>query len=475
MNKLLLLALLGFVLIALTGASDENNGNSLAGEEFALESFESDGLADAEPRRLRKKKKAKKNKKKAKKNKKKAKKNKKKGKKQKKKGKKNNKKKAKKGNNKSQSRNESCDLGCVDSGVKVMKTIKDKISNYLRQAMRAERQSKVGTNKGNKKDNFKQALEDIIEAGGGNESMLMCSGNATSDVAKQMQNLTATLTNCSNAIQLACGNETFPTPPDADEVERCKMKMESITNMSDVCTGKYGAEACTCWSDAKFTEYTADIKNCSMKDYASKVTKAKKKCVQAFGKCRKFEDDVGKQIHLCNQDSGKLTAKLGAAKANNDSLTKIKTKSEALANATSGKIIRRIRAIGNCEAYLSSATDLISAITSDPTQSPTEIRTKVTELEGFSGTCTADEVTKLGSVISAVDEGIAAVAAVMEKIQEKIVALTGAPASDDAIEDASNDSLNDATTAAPSASTVGSRYFKKLALKNVLKYVAKYA
>jgi len=46
---------------------------------------------------------------------------------------------------------------------------------------------------------------------------------------------------------------------DADEVERCKMKMESIRNMSDVCTGKTGAEACTCWSDAKFTEYTADI------------------------------------------------------------------------------------------------------------------------------------------------------------------------------------------------------------------------
>ena len=149
-----------------------------------------------------------------------------------------------------------------------MKVSKAKISNYKTQAIRADKQAKIGAGKKEKKDTFKGALDILIDAGGGDISKLMCSGNASNDGAKQMLNLTMTLSNCSADIDTKCSNASFPAPPDAAEVMTCLMNMEKITNMSEICLTKTGVEACDCWGDVKFTTYVASIKNCSCKSIA---------------------------------------------------------------------------------------------------------------------------------------------------------------------------------------------------------------
>ena len=93
-----------------------------------------------------------------------------------------------------------------------MKMMKDKVANYLRQVSRIEKQNKTGGKKSGKKNVFKPVLSRLQEAGGGNLSSLSCAGSSTSAGAKQMQNLTNTLLNCSIAIKAACDAGNLPQP-----------------------------------------------------------------------------------------------------------------------------------------------------------------------------------------------------------------------------------------------------------------------
>ena len=158
-----------------------------------------------------------------------------------------------------------CDLTCLDKGIKIMKIVQLKITNYKRQSIRVAKQAKLGKGKGEKKGAFKSSLDDLIDAGGGDKSKLMCAGNATNDGAKQMLNLTMTLNNCSDTIKMKCGNESFPTPPEPAVVEACLTDMEKIINASSACLLKTGAEACTCWKDAAFDTAITAIENCTCK------------------------------------------------------------------------------------------------------------------------------------------------------------------------------------------------------------------
>ena len=123
-------------------------------------------------------------------------------------------KKSGKGKKKSGKQSSTCavDEACVTMAVGYMKTMKDKVVNYLKQNDRISKQNSTGEKKNNKKDVFKPAINRLTEAGGGNASALACGGDITNAGAAQMKNLTETLMKCSDEVKKACDPTALPQP-----------------------------------------------------------------------------------------------------------------------------------------------------------------------------------------------------------------------------------------------------------------------
>ena len=100
---------------------------------------------------------------------------------------------------------------CVANIASYTKDLK-RIGDYMRQESRINRTVRIATNKNVKKDLFVGVWSRIVSAGGGNSSNLTCSGSSTSSGALQLKNLTATLNNCSVAINISCNSASFPLP-----------------------------------------------------------------------------------------------------------------------------------------------------------------------------------------------------------------------------------------------------------------------
>merc|ERR1711953_1054810 len=239
MNKLLLVALLGFVLIALAVGEEENNESSLQAVETEGEQIRE--VRDADPgkrkgkksgamkkRRKNKSRKMKKQgKKAAKKGKKKrgkknrgnkkgkGKKKKNKGKKKKSKGRKKKKSSKKVVDTRIHARSTCADEACLTALGKYMNQYNQKYRNFENQKNRITKFSKLTGNKGGKKDAFKTIKGQIRETGGGNASALSCGGKTSGTGQKLLKDIYDKLTACSAGIKKACEtdkpaiNQTF--------------------------------------------------------------------------------------------------------------------------------------------------------------------------------------------------------------------------------------------------------------------------
>ena len=108
-------------------------------------------------------------------------------------------------------RNSTClSYTCEENAVSVLKLMKDKVPNLLKQANRVEKKLKQGSGKAGKKGIFASVIHRLIEHGGGNGSALACSGNKTNAGALQMANLTETLLQCEDKIHAACHLDNLP-------------------------------------------------------------------------------------------------------------------------------------------------------------------------------------------------------------------------------------------------------------------------
>ena len=137
------------------------------------------------------------------------------------------------------------DFSCEDNAVSVLKLMKDKVPNLLKQANRVEKKRKQGTGKAGKKDIFGPTIHRLIHQGGGNGSSLACGGNKTNAGALQMANLTETLMKCEDNIHAACHPDNLPVF-NTTLVDICKENIDHIKNHTDTCMSLSGSDACSC-------------------------------------------------------------------------------------------------------------------------------------------------------------------------------------------------------------------------------------
>merc|ERR1711899_706212 len=260
---------------------------------------------------------------------------------------------------------------CVDTAVAAMKLLKDKVDNFEKQEKRISKKSNIGSKKSAKKDVFGPTLQRLSDAAGGNLSAPVCAGNASSPGAAQMLNLSMTLQTCDDDIFAACDTSNLPTPNDT-KVAECKAAIATFKNYTDTCTALDGAAACDCWTpSAAVTAATAEIKACDLSSDNTAVVTAVKACKAAFGKCRKYEDDVGDIIFSCEQNADTLKLKLKALSDNSDKVGQVATKVDALVNATrrsfaSGRSAMAKRDASTAAGFISICTQINTRVSDNP-------------------------------------------------------------------------------------------------------------
>ena len=205
---------------------------------------------------------------------------------------------------------------CLETSMTIMRMWKDIISNFEKQKKRMEKQNGTGASKKDKKGLFSPIALRLIEAGGGNKSGLTCGGAADNDGAKQLKNLTDTLTECETEIVKVCDPANIPQP-NATKLAECDDLATKFKTGAQECLDKsIGAtktdttEACNCWTSTTLDGIVQAAKTCKFPNEAKAIAGALKNCTKAFGKCRKFEDDAITAITACNSDSSKLASKV---------------------------------------------------------------------------------------------------------------------------------------------------------------------
>merc|ERR1712038_506971 len=182
------------------------------------------------------------------------------------------------------------------------------------------------------------------------------------------------------------------------------------------------AEACTCWTSTDLDAVVQKAKHCKASGEAQAISAALKKCTEAFGKCRKFEDDANTAISACSSDSSKLAEKATTLKANSAALEAAQAKVATLTNSTSSR--RLTRTASTCAEVIQYATELAAMAKAFPA-SPM-IETTAAKIIGAGNiNCTAAEVTSLVSVEASLVEAVATAEIALEAVQDQLMTLTG--------------------------------------------------
>ena len=228
---------------------------------------------------------------------------------------------------KAQVRDSTCiSTTCVNNAVIALKLLKDKVVNFEKQEKRISKKSGIGGRKSEKRDAFKPTLQRLSDAAGGNISAPVCSGSSDSAGAAQMLNLSMTLKTCATDIHTACDTSNLPTP-NATKMTECSTSISTFKTWTDTCQKLTGSDACPCWSPtADVTAAMENLKTCDLSKINTAMVLAMKGCKSAFGKCRKYEDDVGDIIFACEQSPDTLKRKLKALSENSDKVKQVASK-----------------------------------------------------------------------------------------------------------------------------------------------------
>ena len=273
--------------------------------------------------------------------------------------------------NAAKARNSTClSTTCVDNAVEAMKLMKDKVVNFEKQDKRITKKSGIGGKKSGKQHDFKPTLQRLSDAAGGNISAPVCSGSSESAGAKQMLNLSMTLKSCADDIHAACDTSNLPSP-NATKISECKAAIEIFKNYTDTCQDLIGSAACDCWTpSADVTAAMAIVKTCDLSKNNTAMVSAVKSCKSAFGKCRKYEDDVGDILFACEQNADTLKLKLKALSENSDKVAQVAAKVEGIVSGSSrsyghGKFKRSDDAT-TAAGYISICTQINTFVTQNP-------------------------------------------------------------------------------------------------------------
>ena len=220
-------------------------------------------------------------------------------------------------------RSSSCRLTstCLSKAHDAMKLIK-MVTNFKKQHKAAHAKSSQGTKKKGKTMDYHRSLLRLKEAAGGDMSAPVCNGNTTNDGAKAMGDLYAILSNCSANIEHVCHEDKFETHFNKTQADICKNATDLYEDITKECTGKAGAEACSCWDNhegqTNSTVMIIKSDECKIKDASDNVKSALSLCKKAVGDCKKAAENVTSVIHDCENPTVSvvdLTAQAAAANA----------------------------------------------------------------------------------------------------------------------------------------------------------------
>merc|ERR1712045_196013 len=302
------------------------------------------------------------------------------------------------------------------------KNRKGKKSKKNKKGKRKGRKNNRGKKRNNKNEAKKAVFAPIalklVDLGGGNKSALSCSGSATSDGAKQLTNLTKTLFDCEVAVNKTCSMD-FPAP-NMTFVDQCAKDIEMFETKTAECyalsKADTASDACTCWTDAEYTELGNKIKSCKITETGD-VAKGLKACKDAFSKCRKYEDDTVASMAACSVSADALKAKAAALSANVDSANAAATKVATVTGSSRA-------AATTCAAFITLVTKFVAIIQNYPA-SPQVLVVGKYIVGSAAVTCTALEKAELKLAETSLTEAKEFLAEALSVAQANLLDATG--------------------------------------------------
>merc|ERR1719328_613563 len=281
--------------------------------------------------------------------------------------------------------------------------------------------SKIASGKLDKKDAVESINQKLIEAGGGNKSALTCSGSSTSPGAAQLANLTSVLGECQTVLATSCNMSLIPQV-NSTKLDACNASIVAFKTEAEMCLDMaikakaMTEEVCACFTAAELDEHFEANTDCKFPEETRNITAAKNKCVEDFGKCRKYEDDAATSITACSTSASALTEK--AAKT---------AEAQAVVKnlASSSRRMRRSeRSLGSCTEVATTATTLITMVVDFPS-SPDILVLSASIIASSTVVCTDDEISSLAALDAQFDEAAETFAEAIDSIQEQLISLTG--------------------------------------------------
>ena len=326
----------------------------------------------------------------------------------------------------SSGRSSSCRLTstCLSKAHDAMKLIK-MVTNFKKQHKAAHAKSNQGMKKKGKTMDYHRALLRLKEAAGGDMSAPVCNGNTTNDGAKAMGDLYAILSNCSANIEHVCHEDKFETHFNKTQADICKNATDLYEDITKECTGKAGAEACSCWDNhegqTNSTVMIIKSDECKIKDASDNVKSALSLCKKAVGDCKKAAENVTSVIHDCENPTVSvvdLTAQAAAANATKEAAaaaiaaaTETKAQAEAAStgldsinttNFVPSSLRRGVRSVSTCDEVKTALVNIALALDASNTSTYNVSNALVivnilvvTTSSSLDPACTSDDVADL--------------------------------------------------------------------------------
>merc|ERR1719250_460211 len=316
---------------------------------------------------------------------------------------------------------------CLDTAVKLLKIVQQRITNFLVQQKRMSKFNSTGGKKSAKKGLFGPIASKVIDVGGGNASDLSCSGNKTNPGATKLKSIISDLQKCEKSIMVACDTSAYPLPNITEAME-CKTNMESMKKSVEACAKKTGEEACTCWMDSTLMATAEKVKKCDISNENKKVTAAHKECTGNFSACKKIEDSAVTYIFACSQSANDLKVKAAQTKNNADALEKAKTKTSTLAGNSTGRntvIRKRATSVSTCGDFVSLSAKLLTAAEEAPSSSAVETMAKILSAVSDTLSCSTSEKSTLTVQVTTYTQTITKVTATYEGLKSSVEDASG--------------------------------------------------
>jgi len=317
---------------------------------------------------------------------------------------------------------------CFYKSIKAMRMLAGIVANFEKQQNRMKAHSKIASGKLDKKDAFESINQKLISAGGGNKSALSCSGSSTSPGALQLTNLTTVLGECQTVLATSCNMSLIPQV-NSTKLDACNASIVAFKTEAEMCLDMaikakaMTEEVCACFTATALDELFDSNTDCKFPEETRNITAAKNKCVDDFGKCRKYEDDAATSITACSTSASALTEKVAALSQNAAKTAEAQAVVKNLASS-SRRMRRSERSLGSCTEVATTATTLITMVVDFPS-SPDILVLSASIIASSTVVCTDDEISSLAALDAQFDEAAETFADAIDSIQEQLISLTG--------------------------------------------------